>query len=94
MVGRGDLQETTKLLEGPNSVVSMFVIKLWVWGLVDGCWVRIPNFRAFGSVNGFLNLTLTPLPFIESETYTGMVLMLFPKLGPCAKKALFTTSLS
>ena len=65
-------------------------------GVGLGRWMLGENykFQDFGSVNGFLNLTLTPLPFIESETYTGMVLMLFPKLGPYAKKALFTTSLS
>ena len=31
MVGRGDLQETTKLVGEAPSVVIMFVIKLWMW---------------------------------------------------------------
>ena len=31
MVGRGDLQETTKLIGEAPSVVIMFVIKLWMW---------------------------------------------------------------
>ena len=31
MVGRGDLQETTKLIGETPSVVVMFVIKLWMW---------------------------------------------------------------
>ena len=30
MVGRGDLQETTKLIGEATSVVVMFVIKLWM----------------------------------------------------------------
>ena len=31
MVGRGDLQETTKLVGEAPSVTIMFVMKLWMW---------------------------------------------------------------
>ena len=31
MVGRGDLQETTRLIGEATSVDIMFVIKLWMW---------------------------------------------------------------
>ena len=31
MVGRGDLQETTKLIGEATPVVIIFVIKLWMW---------------------------------------------------------------
>ena len=31
MVGRGDLQETTRLIGLATLVVNMFLIKLWMW---------------------------------------------------------------
>ena len=31
MVGRGDLQETTKLIGEATSVVITFEIKMWMW---------------------------------------------------------------
>ena len=31
MVGRGDLQETTKLIGEATSVVFTFEIKMWMW---------------------------------------------------------------
>ena len=40
MVGRGDLQETTRLIGEAPSVVEMFVIKLWMWM----CGSANPNF--------------------------------------------------
>ena len=35
MVGRGDLQETTRLIGEASSVVNMFVIKLLMCGLAN-----------------------------------------------------------
>ena len=35
MVGRGDLQETTRRIGEASLVVNMFVIKLWMCGLAN-----------------------------------------------------------
>ena len=35
MVGRGDLQETTKLIGEATSVVITFEIKMWMCGLAN-----------------------------------------------------------
>ena len=47
MVGRGDFQETTRLIGEATSVVNMFVIELWICGLANSDSFYLKNSMIF-----------------------------------------------